>query len=42
MNTQDTPASKIAAEYIKSQIESHLPGVTLKIKTKCHLNKKLL
>ena len=32
MNTQDTPASKIAAEYIKSQIESHLPGVTLKIK----------
>ena len=32
MNTQDTPASKIAVEYIKSQIESHLPGVTLKIK----------
>ena len=32
MNTQDTPVSKIAAEYIKSQIESHLPGVTLKIK----------
>ncbi|MCI2901144.1 peptide ABC transporter substrate-binding protein [Staphylococcus hominis] len=32
MNTQDTPASKIAAEYIKSQIESNLPGVTLKIK----------
>ena len=32
MNTQDTPAAKIAAEYIKSQIESNLPGVTLKIK----------
>ena len=32
MNTQDTPASKIAAEYIKSQVESNLPGVTLKIK----------
>ena len=29
MNTQDTP--KIA-EYIKSQIETNLPGVTLKIK----------
>ncbi|MCE0454534.1 peptide ABC transporter substrate-binding protein [Staphylococcus haemolyticus] len=32
MNTQDTPAAKIAAEYIKSQIETNLPGVTLKIK----------
>ena len=32
MNTQDTPASKIAAEYIKSQVEKNLPGVTLKIK----------
>ena len=32
MNTQDTPAAKIAAEYIKSQVESNLPGVTLKIK----------
>ena len=38
MNTQDTPAAKIAAEYIKSQIESNLPGVTLKL-NKCHLNK---
>lgn len=32
MNTQDTPSAKISAEYIKSQIESNLPGVTLKIK----------
>ena len=32
MNTQDTPAAKIVAEYIKSQIETNLPGVTLKIK----------
>lgn len=32
MNTQDTPISKVAAEYIKSQIETNLPGVTLKIK----------
>ena len=30
MNTQDTPAK--IAEYIKSQIETNLPGVTLKIK----------
>ena len=41
MNTQDTPAAKIAAEYIKSQIESNLPGVTLKL-NKCHLNKTTL
>lgn len=32
MNTQDTPIAKVAAEYIKSQIETNLPGVTLKIK----------
>ena len=38
MNTQDTPAAKIVAEYIKSQIETNLPGVTLKL-NKCHLNK---
>ena len=31
MNTK-TPQPKIAAEYIKSQIETNLPGVTLKIK----------
>ena len=30
MNTQDTPAED--CEYIKSQIETNLPGVTLKIK----------
>ena len=40
MNTQDTPAAKIAAEYIKSQIETNLPGVTKKL-NKCHLNKKI-
>ncbi|MFL9486163.1 peptide ABC transporter substrate-binding protein [Staphylococcus sp. KUGN1] len=32
MNTEDTPDAKISAEYIKSQVESNLPGVTLKIK----------
>ncbi|OHO71570.1 peptide ABC transporter substrate-binding protein [Staphylococcus sp. HMSC036D05] len=32
MNTEDTPAQKISAEYIKSQVEKNLPGVTLKIK----------
>ena len=32
MNTEDTPDAKISAEYIKSQVESTLPGVTLKIK----------
>jgi len=32
MNTEDTPGSKISAEYIKSQVESNLPGVTMKIK----------
>ncbi|OHS53857.1 peptide ABC transporter substrate-binding protein [Staphylococcus sp. HMSC69H07] len=32
MNTEDTPDAKIAAEYIKSQVEKNLPGVTLKIK----------
>ena len=36
MNTQDTPED--FAEYIKSQIETNLPGVTLKL-NKCHLNK---
>ncbi|RIM33887.1 peptide ABC transporter substrate-binding protein [Staphylococcus caprae] len=32
MNTEDTPAQKISVEYIKSQVEKNLPGVTLKIK----------
>ena len=32
LNTEDTPDSKISAEFIKSQIESNLPGVTVKIK----------
>ncbi|MFW3611158.1 peptide ABC transporter substrate-binding protein [Staphylococcus caprae] len=32
MNTEDTPAQKISAEYIKSQVEKNLPGITLKIK----------
>lgn len=32
LNTEDTPDSKISAEYIKSQIEKNLPGVTMKIK----------
>ena len=31
MNTKDTPG-ELFAEYIKSQIETNLPGVTLKIK----------
>ncbi|PKI06179.1 peptide ABC transporter substrate-binding protein [Staphylococcus xylosus] len=32
MNTEDTPDAKISAEYIKSQVESNLPGVTMNIK----------
>lgn len=32
MNTEDTPGSKISAEFIKSQVESNLPGVTMNIK----------
>lgn len=32
MNTEDTPDAKISAEYIKSQVEKILPGITLKIK----------
>lgn len=32
LNTEDTPDSKISAEFIKSQIEKNLPGVTVKIK----------
>ncbi|MBO1199346.1 peptide ABC transporter substrate-binding protein [Staphylococcus simiae] len=32
LNTEDTPDSKISAEFIKSQIENNLPGVTVKIK----------
>ena len=32
MNTEDTPSSKISAEYIKAQVEKTLPGVTMKIK----------
>ncbi|MEJ7541895.1 peptide ABC transporter substrate-binding protein [Staphylococcus intermedius] len=31
MNTDDTPANKISAEFIKAQIEKNLPGVTVKI-----------
>ncbi|SUK16673.1 oligopeptide ABC transporter periplasmic oligopeptide-binding protein [Staphylococcus agnetis] len=31
LNTEDTPASKISAEFIKAQVESNLPGVTVKI-----------
>lgn len=31
LNTEDTPASKISAEFIKAQIEKNLPGVTVKI-----------
>lgn len=31
LNTEDTPASKISAEFIKAQIEENLPGVTIKI-----------
>ncbi|REH77222.1 peptide ABC transporter substrate-binding protein [Staphylococcus felis] len=31
LNTEDTPASKISAEFIKAQIEKNLPGVTIKI-----------
>lgn len=32
LNTEDTPDSKISAEFIKSQIENNLPGVTVKVK----------
>lgn len=32
LNTDDTPSSKISAEFIKSQIETTLPGITIKIK----------
>lgn len=32
MNTEDTPGSKVSAEYIKSEIEKNLPGVTMKVK----------
>ena len=32
MNTDDGPDKKVAAEYIKSQVESNLPGVTMNIK----------
>lgn len=32
MNTEDTSDAKISAEYIKSQVEKNLPGITLKIK----------
>ncbi|UXR83035.1 peptide ABC transporter substrate-binding protein [Staphylococcus sp. IVB6214] len=31
LNTEDTPSSKISAEFIKAQIEKNLPGVTIKI-----------
>ena len=39
MNTEDTPDAKISAEYIKSQVEKNLPGVTLKL-SNCHLSKE--
>ena len=32
MNTEDTPGSKVSAEYIKSEVEKNLPGVTMKVK----------
>ncbi|MDK7114232.1 peptide ABC transporter substrate-binding protein [Staphylococcus pettenkoferi] len=32
LNVQDTPSAKISAEFIKSDIEKNLPGVTVKIK----------
>ena len=32
MNTDDGADKKVAAEFIKSQVEKNLPGVTLKIK----------
>lgn len=32
LNTEDTPSSKISAQFIKSQIEKNLPGVTVNIK----------
>lgn len=32
LNTEDTPDSKVSAEFIKSQIENNLPGVTVKVK----------
>lgn len=32
LNTEDTAETKISAEYIKSEIENTLPGVTVKIK----------
>ncbi|AYU54764.1 peptide ABC transporter substrate-binding protein [Staphylococcus debuckii] len=32
LNTQDTASSKISAQFIKSQIEKNLPGVTINIK----------
>ena len=31
--TNETPDDKVSAEYLKSQIENNLPGVTMKIKT---------
>ncbi|MCS4486776.1 peptide ABC transporter substrate-binding protein [Staphylococcus americanisciuri] len=32
LNTDDTPANKVSAEFVKAQIEQNLPGVTVKIK----------
>src|SRR5699024_10899661 len=32
MNTEDTPGSKVSAEYIESEVEKNLPGVTMKVK----------
>ncbi len=32
INTEDTPGSKVSAEYIKSEVEKNLPGVTMKVK----------
>ncbi|WP_154840786.1 peptide ABC transporter substrate-binding protein [Staphylococcus pasteuri] len=32
LNVQDTPVQKISAEFIKSQLETNLPGVEVKVK----------
>lgn len=32
LNAQDTPVQKISAEFIKSQLETNLPGVEVKVK----------
>jgi oligopeptide transport system substrate-binding protein len=32
LNTNETPSDKVGSEYLKSQIQKNLPGVTVKIK----------